>query len=752
MPRVTVLDMQVIDPPVGGGRLRLLGLYHAFPQAMPVLYVGTYDWPGCSAREQHLSPGLTERLVPLSEDHFTEVQILSAKVGGRTVIDSAFHLQAHLSPEFLKEARAAAAAADIVIFSHPWLHPLTADVLDRNRQLIVYDAHNIEGKLRTQLLDDGAEGTRIAREVVRAEYSLCQVANLTLCCSRDDAEGFHRLYGVPIERTRVVPNGAFTTRILPADAQTKASARAAIGLGVRPAAIFLGSGYPPNVEAARHIVERVAPDLPEVDFVIAGGVGDQLNELSFPGNVRVTGLISEQEKFQWLAATDMAVNPMFSGSGTNIKMLDYMAAGLPVITTPIGARGISTSAPAFVVAEAGSPLVEAIRQYAENEALRAELGRTAREQAERYYSWERISAQLGIVLENHWRRLSRKPTVSVIVPTYERHSMLSSLMTDFGAQRFRDFEVIIIDQSAEPWRDRDRDFGFDLVYIHSDVKGAVTARNLGGAVSAGSIIAFTDDDCKPDFGWLEGGIRAFDDPEVVGVEGLIVSDRIGDPEWRPVTNIGFEGIGFMTANLFIRAAAFTRWGALISHSKTRIFARTPTLVGARRNWGNFRFRTRPGSTTRRIRVRLSAKVSPPARLSSSMTCGYGVSIHSGFSTSSVQNSSGAITRITGLICKMAFVARGWICRWRSAQYMRQADHGKSTPSGRALHLFVRTQVFYGYETNNHSNFVMCLTFLCWHDDCQSSARFDGVTFPPIKNFEQLKGFRLHVRELAMNPS
>lgn len=79
-------------------------------------------------------------------------------------------------------------------------------------------------------------------------------------------------------------------------------------------------------------------------------------------------------------------------------------------------------------------------------------------------------------------------------------------------------------------------------------------------MSAGSIIAFTDDDCKPDFGWLEGGIRAFDDPEVVGVEGLIVSDRIGDPEWRPVTNIGFEGIGFMTANLFIRAAAFHALG------------------------------------------------------------------------------------------------------------------------------------------------------------------------------------------------
>ena len=43
---VTVLDMQPIDPPVGGGRLRLLGLYHALGADLRATYVGTYDWPG----------------------------------------------------------------------------------------------------------------------------------------------------------------------------------------------------------------------------------------------------------------------------------------------------------------------------------------------------------------------------------------------------------------------------------------------------------------------------------------------------------------------------------------------------------------------------------------------------------------------------------------------------------------------------------------------------------------------------------
>ena len=32
---------------------------------------------------------------------------------------------------------------------------------------------------------------------------------------------------------------------------------------------------------------------------------------------------------------------MMSGSGTNINMLDYMAAGLPIISTSVGARGLN---------------------------------------------------------------------------------------------------------------------------------------------------------------------------------------------------------------------------------------------------------------------------------------------------------------------------------------------------------------------------------------------------------------------------
>jgi GT2 family glycosyltransferase len=86
------------------------------------------------------------------------------------------------------------------------------------------------------------------------------------------------------------------------------------------------------------------------------------------------------------------------------------------------------------------------------------------------------------------------------------------------------------------------------------------ARNTGAFYARGDILAFTDDDCRPDADWLEAGLRYFADPAVIGVEGLILSDHAHDERYRPVTNVGFEGIGFMTANLLLRRETFMAVG------------------------------------------------------------------------------------------------------------------------------------------------------------------------------------------------
>jgi FkbM family methyltransferase len=561
--RVAVLDMQPIDPPIGGGRIRLLGLYHGLGSQLPTTYLGTYDWPGEAHRQHRLTNTLEEIDIPLTPGLFAAASELKERVGGRNVIDVAFPLLAHHAPEFVSAARRLAAEADVVVFSHPWIYPLVKDALSNRTQrpLLVYDSQNVEGYLRATLLDDGGCGTELVSHVLEWEYQLCRAADLVVACCQDDRLLFHKLYDVDHAKVAVAPNGTFTERTRPATEAIRAECKSKLGLGTPAMALFLGSNYPPNVEAAKFIIERLAPALPHITFVICGGVGTAL-EASFLAhkgtNVRVTGMVSEEQKTDYLAAADVAVNPMFAGSGTNVKMLDYLAAGLPIVTTPTGARGIIWGAEeAFLIREA-SGFEAGVRDISCNPQHARALGGAARRLAENRYSWEYISQSLGTLLHRwHECASSEVPFFSVVVATYERHGHLTELMETLTAQTFKSFEVIIIDQSTDLWPDRERYSSLlDLMYVHSKAKGAVRSRNTGASYARGHVIAFTDDDCRPFPDWLENARRRLEDAAVVGIEGLIVSDRREDPEYRAVTNVDFEGIGFMTANLFIRRETF----------------------------------------------------------------------------------------------------------------------------------------------------------------------------------------------------
>jgi glycosyltransferase involved in cell wall biosynthesis len=545
---------------VGGGRIRLLGLYHALGANLPTTYIGTYDWPGPGYRRHQLSQTLEEISVPLSEAHFAASAEWQRQAGGVTTIDVSFPQLAHLSPEFVDTVRAAVDEADIVVFSHPWVYPLVKDQLRRQSQLVVYDSHNVEGMLRTTLLDDGGFGSELAQQVVQVECELCRTADLVLTCSHEDRQLFHELYDVPFSRLFVVPNGTFTEQLRPPDPIERERLKAQLGSGDQPLAIFLGTAYQPNIEAAEFIRRTLAPALPNVMFAICGGVGDALEPLpdgANPPNVRITGRLEEEDKLAYLRAADLALNPMFSGSGTNIKMFDFMAAGLPVISTRIGARGITRGVgTAFVVCEPAD-LAAQVRRLIADPTRARRIGDQGRHLAEQTYSWERISQSLGTLLYRHRSRLHQsRPFFSIITPTYERAEKLWEVLECLAMQTCRDFEVIVVDQSASPWEGRDRFPELDLLYLHTDVKGAINARNTGASCARGEVLAFTDDDCLPFPDWLERARARFADPEVVGVEGLITSDKRDDPNYRAVTNVGFEGQGFMTANLMLRRETF----------------------------------------------------------------------------------------------------------------------------------------------------------------------------------------------------
>src|SRR5207244_4300719 len=92
-------------------------------------------------------------------------------------------------------------------------------------------------------------------------------------------------------------------------------------------------------------------------------------------------------------------------------------------------------------------------------------------------------------------------------------------------------------------------------YVRIAEHGPGNARNVGIRHAVGEVVAFTDDDCEPDPMWLARAHERFAAEDVVGFEGLVRTDQVDRSRYRVVTNHGFVGVGFMTANLFVAIGA-----------------------------------------------------------------------------------------------------------------------------------------------------------------------------------------------------
>ena len=128
-------------------------------------------------------------------------------------------------------------------------------------------------------------------------------------------------------------------------------------------------------------------------------IGSPVYSFKDAKNVYLVGQVDEKEKRNLYQHADIAVNPMMSGSGTNIKMLDYMAAGLPVITTPIGARGLAIKDHQDAIICSLQLFPEKIQELIQDNSLRENLIQNGRKLVEREYDWEIIAQDMVKELE-----------------------------------------------------------------------------------------------------------------------------------------------------------------------------------------------------------------------------------------------------------------------------------------------------------------------------------------------------------------
>lgn len=87
------------------------------------------------------------------------------------------------------------------------------------------------------------------------------------------------------------------------------------------------------------------------------------------------------------------------------------------------------------------------------------------------------------------------PKVSVIIPTYNRGSLIARAINSVLSQTFKDFEIIVIDDgSTDNTQEVLESFEGEIRYVYQQNGGIAKARNRGIELAQGNYIAFLDSD------------------------------------------------------------------------------------------------------------------------------------------------------------------------------------------------------------------------------------------------------------------
>lgn len=161
--------------------------------------------------------------------------------------------------------------------------------------------------------------------------------------------------------------------------------------------MFFGSWHPPNLDAVELLIE-VADALPTTLVLSVGFHGQAFLHRLVPPNLVFPGMVTTRTKDRLLRAADVALNPMRLGSGTNLKLLEYLAVGTPVVSTPFGARGIDVVDGEHLRFAEPDAFAAVLAEVLADPAAAHERARAARALVSERYGWGSLGRELAAVV------------------------------------------------------------------------------------------------------------------------------------------------------------------------------------------------------------------------------------------------------------------------------------------------------------------------------------------------------------------
>jgi glycosyltransferase involved in cell wall biosynthesis len=265
---------------------------------------------------------------------------------------------------------------------------------------LVVASHNIDFELARQYASAGSSLARRLysganwRKLRREELATYRNADGVYLCSMTDERRLLEL--VPGARTAVVPNAADVEYYQPRPADLPPDGRTVIFFGLL--------SYFPNVDGVTHFVRdiwpRIAAAHPDARCKIIGGRAPPSLQAMAGPRVELSGFVPDLRPH--LAAATAVVVPLRLGGGTRLKIVEAMAMGKAIVSTTLGAEGI-TAVPGrdLLIEDHPAAFGDAVCRLLAEPDLAARIGQSARQLAVEQYSWSGAAR----ALENFYRHI-----------------------------------------------------------------------------------------------------------------------------------------------------------------------------------------------------------------------------------------------------------------------------------------------------------------------------------------------------------
>jgi glycosyltransferase involved in cell wall biosynthesis len=234
-----------------------------------------------------------------------------------------------------------------------------------------------------------------ARRMEDYEGRICRAAGSIIAVSDVDTRTMRELFQV--QRVAAVPTGVNLAYFAPPAQLPPRPANAAD-------LVFVGSmDWMPNVDGVDYFVKSILPLIrqrkPDCSVVVVGRDPSPATLALADADPRffVTGTVPDVRPYLWHAKASIV--PLRIGGGTRLKVYESMAAGVPVISTTIGAEGLVYHAPHDIrIADEPKAFADQCIELLDQPATRSEIAREALKLVTENFSSESVAKKFEELL------------------------------------------------------------------------------------------------------------------------------------------------------------------------------------------------------------------------------------------------------------------------------------------------------------------------------------------------------------------